>query len=145
MYPIVAIVGMIVGFISNLYYVSSIKSFIEYLVKLLAANILLFFIYCNERKNLEFKKITRRMTAYILTSSLINISFSFFVLTNILKMLFINLSGIVCFWLIISELSEIIKIYKDYKVINPISKFNKKIELFISPILEYVEKKITND
>lgn len=143
---IVSFFGIILGFLSNAFYVDSIIEMVLYVFRFLlfiGIYLLMFFI---EKKNLEFKESLKRMSGYLLVSSILNVVFALFSLTHILVSVFLFMSGVLCLWVIVSFLLEIIYVYKINNNIKNIVNVNKKIGLIlISPIIEKIEKGITND
>ena len=142
---IVSILGIILGFISNAFYVDGIVDFILYIFRFALFVGIYLIIYFLEKFK-DFKLSNARMMGYLMINCTFNIVFALFSITHILPSLFLTLSGIVCFWTIFSFVIEILAVCIKNKFIDKIFNFNKKIGLLISsPIVKLVDSKITND
>lgn len=143
---IVSFLGILLGFLSNAFYVNGIIGLVIYLFKLILFSGIYVIFYFIEKNNKEFKLANKRMSGYLLISAILNIIFSIFSTAHLLSGFFLTLSGIVCFWLILSFISEIINVCLQNKIINKIINVNEKIGLAIAnPIIKLIDSKITND
>ena len=142
---IFSLLGVLLGFLSNVYYVNGLSSFIFYLLRAVLFMGIYFGIYVLE-KNSDFKDSTRRMLGYLSVSYLVNMVCAIFSITHILGGVFLTISGLICFWLILAFVFELLVIYIDNRIINKIFNVNKKIGLAVAyPIVKLLSKKVTND
>ena len=143
---IIGIMGIMFAFLSNAFYVEGILELLSYVLRFVLFIGIYLFLYLVEKNNSDFKETTKRMMGYLISSSTCNIVFSIFVTSHLLRGLFLTLSGIICFWLILVFVVEIIKLYKSNKLIKRFFEVNKKIGLaFANPIIKFIDSKITND
>ena len=143
---IVACLGILLGFLSNAYYVSDFLDFILYIFRGILFIGIYLAIYSLEKNDLGFKSTNKRMLGYLSCSYLLNTICALFAITHILSQLFLVISGIVCFWVILVFIFEVLCLYFENKWIVKINKFNEKIGLlFANPIVRLLEKKTTND
>lgn len=139
-----SLVGIIIGFTLNVYFVNGIGKFFFYIMKLIVINILSFVITIKLKNNHELEDSIHNISSYILLASILNFICSLFVISKILPTMFIFVSGIVCFWLIVSLCLEIVVQYNEKIKRDRIYLLNKKIGLMINPILKSIRDKITN-
>lgn len=141
---IVSVLGILIGFLSNGFYVNGVMSFIFYIFRFILFIGMYAIFYVIEKRNSEFKEANKRMIGYLIGSSILNIIFGVFVASNLLRGLFVTLSGVVCLWIIFSFVMEILAVCIDNKIISKIFDINKKIGSIANPILKVVDN-ITND
>ena len=137
-------IGILFALLSNVYYVNGFLGVILYVLRF--SLFILFFIafYLLERYQVDFKEASKRMIGYLGVCAICNCICSIFVVTNLLKGLFLTCSGVVCLWCILSFVIEIFRVYKSHKFVEKWFQVNKKIGSFIAnPILSVVSK-ITN-
>ncbi len=143
---IVSILGIILSFLSNGFYVNGILNFIVYLLRCLLFVSLFIVFYVSENNNLQFKDTLKRMIGYLVIVEGLNIICSIFIVTHLLRGVFVTISGIVCFYLICAYVVEILKNCSNNKIVNAIFKINEKIGLtFANPIIKFIDTKITSD
>ena len=143
---IVSILGIILSFLSNGFYVNSVLNFVFYVFRCILFVTLFVVFYMSESNNLQFKDALKRMVGYLIITEGLNLVCSVFVVTHLLRGVFVTISGIVCFLLIFTFVIEILNIYFSNKFIKVIFNINEKIGLKISnPIISFIESKITND
>ena len=143
---IVSLVGIFVGFISNVYNVKGVLGFIFYLIELVLLTGLFFILYCIENKNKEFKNKVKYLFGDLALMSVLNIVFALFSITHIMQFLFITLSGIACLCIIYVFALEIVHLYLENKTVVKLVDFNKKIgDAIATPIVKLISKKTTND
>lgn len=143
---ILASVGILLGFLSNIFYVNGAMDFIFYIFRLLLIIFVFSLFTILEKNNEEFKKASKRNLGYLALSSVLNIAFAIFKITHILPNLFLTLSGVICFWVIASFVLEILCVCIDNKSINKIICMNEKIgKAIANPIVKLVNNIITND
>ena len=125
---IVSILGIILGFLSNAFYINGVLGYIFYLFRLIVFVGIYGIMNFLEKNNEEFRIATKRMIGYLSVGGILNIIFALFATTHILRELFLTLSGVVCFWVILAFVVEILIVYiKENKVINRILKIDEKI------------------
>lgn len=143
---IMGIIGVVFAFLSNAFYVDGIIELLCYIFRFMLFIGIFLLIYLVEKNHIEFKETNKRMMGYLTISSLCNVLFSIFVTSHLLRGMFLTLSGIVCFWLILAFVIEVVSLYTDSNLVKKIFNFNKKIGLaFANPIVKFVDSKITND
>lgn len=143
---IMAILGVLFGFLSNAYYINGFLELIFYVFRFLMFIGVYLLIYLLEKGDENFKSFNKRMMGILVLSSIVNTIFAIFSSAHLLGGLFIVLSGVVCFILIMSFVIEIINVFHENKVFNIIVGLNKKIgNAFANPIVKSLEAKITND
>lgn len=142
---IVSIIGILLGFLSNAFYIGGILSFIFYIFRCILFIGIFGVLYLLEKKNTQFKSANKRMMGYLGISAIFNVVFSIFVVTHLLGALFITLSGIVCFWVIFSFVIEILNVCLENSVITKILSVNEKIGLIVgNPIAKVLDNLTTN-
>ena len=141
---IVSVLGILIGFLSNGFYINGVMSFIFYIFRFILFVGIYAIFYVIEKRNNDFKEANKRMIGYLMGSSILNIIFGIFIATNLLKGLFVTLSGIVCLWVIFSFIMEMLVACIDNKAITKIFDVNKKIGSIANPILKVIDD-ITND
>ena len=129
---IVSVLGIIFAFLSNAFYVGGLMGFILYVFRFLLFIGVFLILNVIEKNNMEFKDSLKRMIGYLVISSSLNIIFSIFTTTHLLRGFFLICSGIVCFWLIVAFLLEIIKLYFNSKIVDSVLNVNKKIGLAVA-------------
>ena len=142
---IVSVLGVILGFLSNAFYVNGFIELIFYIFRFSLFAFIYVVLYMLEKNNLEFKMSNKRMVGYLIVSSLLNIIFSIFATAHLLTTIFLTLSGIVCFWVIASFIIEIINVCIDNNIISKILRINEKVSLIIAnPIIKFIDSKVNN-
>ena len=115
---IVSIIGIVFAFLSNAYYVNGLINLALYVIRIIIFTLIFLFFYLFEKKDLEFKEFNKRGIGYLVINGTFNIICTIFVSTNLLRELFVTLSGIICLGLIICFILEIIKMYSQNKFIE---------------------------
>lgn len=142
----ISILGVILAFLSNAFYVDNFIELILYIFRFALFISIYLIFYILEKNNEEFKLANKRVVGYLVVSGILNSVFAVFCLAHILPNLFLSLNGIICFILIYLFAMEIVGLFVNNNFVNKILNTHKKIGLFFaSPIVKYVDKKITND
>lgn len=142
----VSALGILLGFLSNAFYVDGLMDLIFYVFRFILFVIIYAIFYVIEKKNDEFKQTNKRMIGYLAISSILNVIFSIFITSHILPSLFLTLSGVICFWLIITFTFEILHVCVNNKIINKTITVNEKIgSVVANPIVKLVDNISTND
>lgn len=143
---IMSLLGIIFGFLSNVFYINGFLELIFYVFRFFLFIGVYLLIYLFEKNNNEFKVVNKRMMGMLIISSISNSIFAIFAITHLLSGLFVILSGVVCFILIVYFVMEIINVVNENKICQKIININEKIGSAIAnPIVKYIESKITND
>lgn len=142
---IIAILGIIVGFVSNAYAVNGITSLIFHLIKVGVLTLVYLALYLIENKNNVFKEKLKYIFGDLVLFNFMNIIFSIFICAHILPQLFLTLSGIVSLYIVVSFCLEIVDLYYKNEIVTKVMNLNKKIGVAVAnPIVNVIDK-TTND
>ena len=125
---IMSSIGIVFAFLSNAFYVKGVVGYILYLFRIVLFCGVFLCVYATE-KNEEFKETMKRIVGYFGINLIFNSIFALFSATHLLTFLFITLSSIICVYLIVSLVFEILNVILNKKYIYKIIKINEKITL----------------
>ena len=108
---ILSVLGILLGFIANAFYVGSFMGFILYVLRTFLFVGIYLGIYLLEKQNMDFKRLAKRMMGYLGVCYVGNLVCILFALTHILKGVFLTVGGLICFCTIVAFIFEILNIY----------------------------------